>query len=149
MDTPKEISVLTKVMRHQSQFSRLLTIPSEVLAPWKLTDSTIVEGEINNVEFGRRTLKRGDDRLYWWIDLPQPLCKQANVDTGDWVTLKIRVASEELPAELAKLIMEDSLAAERWSKLTESQQRMLREDVFAARTSEARTRRALRVLGRK
>ena len=149
MEKSKEISVITKVMRHQSQFMRVVTIPRDVIAPWKLTDTTIVEGEINNVEFGRRSLKAWDDRQSWAIDLPEPLCRQANAATGDWVTLKIRLASEELPAELARLIMEDSLAAERWSKLTESQQRMLREDVFAAKTSELRTRRALRVLGRK
>ena len=142
----KEITVTTKVIRHNPQFSRLVTIPLEKIAPWKLDSTTTVEGMINETELGRRSLKRWDERECWWIDLPEPLCKKAKLETGDSVELTIRLASEDLPAELEQLIKENPNAKARWSKLTQPQQRMLREEIFAAKSSAARLRRAEKVL---
>ena len=143
---PKEINVTSTVIRHHPQFSRLVTIPLEVVKPWKLTSTTVVEGTINATELGRRSLKRWDDRDCWWIDLPEPLCKKARIATGDKVTLKIRIASEELPNELKQLLKDEPSAKTRWDKLTFAQQRMLREEIFAAKSSDTRTRRARKVL---
>ena len=142
----KEIIVTSKVIRHHPQFSRLVTIPLEKVAPWKLTGTTTVEGTINDTELGRRSLKRWDERECWWIDLPEPLCKKAKLEEGDTVRLTIRVASDDLPAELKQLLKENSDAKTRWSKLTAAQQRMLREEIFAAKTPSARLRRATRTL---
>src|SRR5215471_14500089 len=100
MPKPKTITVKSKVTRHNPQFSRLVTIPIEAVVSWKLSTTTVVEGEINGTPFGRRSLKRWDDRNCWWIDLPDPLCKKAKLDTGDEVELAIRLASEDLPPEL-------------------------------------------------
>jgi len=83
---PREIRLTSTVIRHNPQFSRLVTIPLDKVAPWKLNETTIVEGSINEVELGRRSLKRWDDRNCWWIDLPEPLCKKARLETGDKVT---------------------------------------------------------------
>lgn len=142
----KEITVTTKVIRHNPQFSRLVTIPLEKIAPWKLDGTTTVVGMINETELGRRSLKRWDERECWWIDLPEPLCKKAKLETGDSVKLTIRLASEDLPAELEQLLKENPAARARWSKLTQPQQRMLREEIFAAKSSAARLRRAEKVL---
>jgi hypothetical protein len=142
----KEITVTTKVIRHNPQFSRLVTIPLEKIAPWKLDSTTTVEGMINETELGRRSLKRWDERQCWWIDLPEPLCKKAKLETGDSVELTIRLASEDLPAELEQLIKENPNAKARWSKLTQPQQRMLREEIFAAKSSAACLRRAEKIL---
>jgi hypothetical protein len=128
------------------QFSRLVTIPLEKIAPWKLTETTVVEGEINGTPLGRRSLKRWDDRNCWWIDLPDPLCRKAELDTGDEVELTIRLASEELPEELALLLRTNRTAKGNWEKLTVAQQRMLREEILAAKSSETRARRASKVL---
>ena len=128
----KEIVVTTKVIRHHPQFSRLVTIALDEVAPWKLTGTTTVEGIINDTELGRRSLKRWDERECWWIDLPEPLCKKARFETGDSVQLTIRLASEDLPQELKQLLKENSDAKVRWTKLTPAQQRMLREEIFAA-----------------
>ncbi|HKR10577.1 MAG TPA: YdeI/OmpD-associated family protein [Pyrinomonadaceae bacterium] len=142
----KQISVVTKVIRHNPQFSRLVTIPLDDMDPWKLTGTATVEGTINGVELGRRSLKRWDDRNCWWIDLPEPLCKKAKLEEGDEVQLTIRLASEDLPEELQQLLKTNSVAKANWEKLTQPQQRMLREDVFAAKTSAARRRRAEKFL---
>jgi hypothetical protein len=138
----KEISVTTTVTRHNSQFSRLVTIPLGTVAPWKLTGTTVVEGTINDTPLGRRSLKRWDERECWWIDLPDPLCKKAKIDMGDEVKLVIRVASEDLPDELKTLLETNSKAAAKWKSMTPAQQRMLREEIFAAKTSATRTKRA-------
>ena len=146
MAKPKQIVVTTKVIRHNPQFSRLVTIPLADVAPWKLTNTTVVEGSINHVELGRRSLKHWAERQCWWLDLPEPLCQKAKLETGDTVELVIRLASEELPLELKELLNKNSTAKSHWEKLTNAQQRMLREDILAAKSSAARARRAARVL---
>jgi len=143
---PREIRLTSTVIRHNPQFSRLVTIPLDKVAPWKLNETTIVEGSINEVELGRRSLKRWDHRNCWWIDLPEPLCKKAGLETGDKVTLAIRLASEDLPNELTELLKKNSTAKASWEKLTKAQQRMLREEIFAAKSSVTRTRRAEKIL---
>ena len=145
MPKPKDITITSTVTRHHPQFSRLVTIPLDDVAPWQLSETTVIEGTINDTELGRRSLKRWDDRNCWWIDLPEPLCKRAKLQTGDAVTLKIRLASEELPDELSQ-VLKDRQARANWEKLTQAQQRMLREDIYAAKSSEARTRRAKKQL---
>jgi len=146
MPKPKQITIISTVSRHHPQFSRLVTIPLDVIAPWKLSDTTVIEGTINDTELGRRSMKRWDDRNCWWIDLPEPLCKRAKLETGDEVTLKIRLASEDLPDELKELITKNSTAKANWEKLTKAQQRMVREEIFTAKSSETRSRRAKKVL---
>ncbi|HET6974713.1 MAG TPA: YdeI/OmpD-associated family protein [Pyrinomonadaceae bacterium] len=142
----KEITVSSKVIRHQPQFSRLVTIPLEKIAPWKLDATTTVEGTINGIELGRRSLKRWDERTCWWIDLPDPLCKKAGIEVGDDVKLTLRLASEELPPELQQLLEENAVAKQNWAKLTAAQQRMLREEIFAAKTPATRLKRATKQL---
>ena len=146
MAKQKTIEVTTTVTRHMPQFSRLATIPLEKVAPWKLAVTTVVEGTINGVEVGRRSMKRWDDRNCWWIDLPDALCKKLSIDDGDKVDLVLRLACEELPQELSDLLTTNKTAKSRWEEMTASQQRMLREEVYAAKSSEARTRRAAKYL---
>src|SRR6185295_15922137 len=146
MSKPKQISLTSKVIRHHPQLSRLVTIPSEKILPWKLEQTTVVEGTINGVELGRRSLKRWDDRNCWWIDLPETLCKKARLETGTTVLLNIRPASEELPQELQQLLKDNAQAKQRWESLTRAQQRMLREEIFAAKTASTRIKRAERIL---
>lgn len=142
----KEVTVSSKVIRHHPQFSRLVTISLETIAPWKLNATTTVEGTINGIDMGRRSLKRWDERNCWWIDLPDPLCKKAGIEVGDSVKLTFRLASDELPQELQQLLQENPAAKENWTKLTAAQQRMLREEIFAAKTSATRLKRATKVL---
>ena len=146
MPERKEITVTSKVIRHNPQFSRLVTIPLDKIEPWKLTGTATVEGTINDTDLGRRSLKRWDERKCWWIDLPEPLCKKARLETGDEVQLTIHLASEDLPDELTDLLKNNSAAKANWEQLTQPQQRMLREDVFAAKSSATRRRRAERLL---
>ena len=142
MPKQKEITVTAKVIRHNPQFSRLVTIPLDKIEPWRLTGTTTVEGTIDETDLGRRSLKLWEERKCWWIDLPEPLCKKAKLETGDEVQLRIRLASADLPDELKDLLANNSVAKANWEKLTQPQQRMLREEIFAAKTSATRRRRA-------
>ncbi len=121
-------------------------MPASAVAAWNLEGTTVVEGTLDGVDLGRRSLKRWDaDR--WFVDLPGTWCRNAGVSTGDGVELTLRIASSELPQELARLIAESATAQAAWRRLTASQQRMLREHVLAAKRPKTRERRARRGLG--
>lgn len=142
----KPLNVTSTVERKYEQLPRFICIPQAKVSPWKLESTTTVEGTINGVEIGRRGLKRWDERKCWFIELPEPLCKKAGIETGDRVELKLQIASEDLPQELSDLIAKDPKARARWQKLTPAQQRMLREDVMSAKQSSTRAKRAARIL---
>lgn len=138
---------LTSVIEHQHVgLPRFVCIPLDAVAPWKLDTTTTVEGQINGVEIGRRSLKRWEDRACWWMDLSESLCRKAKLATGDRVKLSLRVASTELPQELQELIKKNPLARQNWERLTSAQQRMLREEIYAISQPATRERRARRAL---
>jgi uncharacterized protein YdeI (YjbR/CyaY-like superfamily) len=56
------------------------------------------------------------------------------------------MASTRNPEELSQLIEIDPAAKTCWERLTESQQRMLREHIAEAKQSATRKRRAVRAL---
>jgi len=147
MKRPRTLEVNTVVEHKHEGLPRFVCMGLDSIAPWKLDSTTTVEGTLNGVDLGRRSLKRWDDRGCWWMVLPEQLCRKARVDTGDQVTLRLRIASEDLPKELAELISTNSVAKKSWQQLTTAQQRMLREEILAAKQSATRRRRAQKALG--
>ena len=133
--------VVTRVERKHPALPRFVLVPNRSIAPWLLDGTTVVELTVNGVETGRRTLKPGD-RENWYMDLPEPVCRRAGIETGDRVTLVLRLASEALPEELARLLATDPAARARWERLTPSWQRMLSEHIQAAKQTATRERRA-------
>lgn len=147
MTAPTPLRLTAIVERKHSRMPRFLVVPSAKVASWRIEETTVVEGMLNGIEIGRRTLKRWDDQR-WFIDLPEPLCQRAQIDTGDSVTLVLRIASTGLPEELARLLADDPAAKAAWEHLTSSQKRMLREHVAAAKQPATRERRAAHALCR-
>jgi hypothetical protein len=147
MKTPRTLEVNTIVEPKHEGLPRFVCMGFDSIAPWKLDRTTTVEGTLNGVDLGRRSLKRWDDRVCWWMDLPDSLCRKAGVGTGDQVKLRLRIASEELPEELARLISTNSMAKKSWQQLTTAQQRMLREEILAAKQPATRQQRAAKALG--
>lgn len=139
---PASLEVDAEVEHKHPGLPRFVCIAIDKVDPWNLDATTTVEGTLNGVDIGRRSLQRWDDRACWWIDLPEPLCRKAKVETGDTVHLNLRIASEDLPEELAKLISTNPAAKKAWGQLTRGQQRMLREEILSAKQSETRRRRA-------
>lgn len=138
------ISVL--IERHHPRTPRYVVVPSAAVAAWAIAETTVVEGKINGCSLGRRSLKRwGEDR--WFLDLPERLCRRANFDVGDRVSLEIQIVATALPVELANLLSKSPAARRRWGKLSSSRQRMIREHILSARMPETRERRARGALG--
>lgn len=135
------IRIAAIIERKHPKLPRFVVVPDKAVARWEIKGTTVVEGSLNGAEMGRRTLKPWDDQR-WFIELPESLCRKAQVDTGDSVTITLRIAPAGLPEELAQLIANDPMAKARWEKLTSSQQRMLRENVAAAKRPATRQRRA-------
>lgn len=144
----REITV-TAVIQRKAEYPKLprfVVVPSECVKPWELPATTTVEGTINGSDLGRRSLKYWDEAR-WFIELPEPVCRRAGVDTGDRVELGLRLASTELPQELNTLIEENARARIAWQALSAGSQRMLREEILALKQSAIRKRRARRALG--
>jgi hypothetical protein len=54
---------VTTVIEHKHEgLPRFACIPVDQVTPLGLAETTIIEGEINGVDIGRRRLKRWDDR---------------------------------------------------------------------------------------
>ncbi len=141
------VNVTSTIEHKHKGLPRFVCIPKARVDPWKLQGTTTVEASMNGVNIGRRSLKRWDDRNCWWMDLAEAVCRKANVETGDQVRLSLRIASEELPEELADLIKKNSRARSKWEQLTPAQKRMLREEVLSSKQASTRARRAARALG--
>ena len=142
------VRIRTVVERKRPDLPRYVVVPSASVSDWRLTGTTVVDVRANGVDLGRRALKfwgKGRDRSF--IDLAESHCAKARIDTGDSVVLELRLASTELPSELAALIDGDARAAAAWARLTEPGRRQLAEHVRAAKRLETRRRRAATLLG--
>ena len=85
---------MARIQRKDPKLPRFIVVPSMLVADWGVDQNVTVTGELNGVNLGRRSLKRWDaDR--WFIQVPEPVCKKANVDTGDMVTVTMQIAEDE------------------------------------------------------
>lgn len=135
------------IRRKTPSLPRYIEVPASRAAPLGLSGTTPVEVSLNGIAIGRRNLKRwGHGREGWFLELPERLCRKAGVDTGDEIALALRLATRELPAEVSTLIESNPAARRRWDALTDSQRRMLGEQVRDAKRPSTRNRRARRAL---
>ena len=140
-----KIRVAARIERKQMELPRYAVVPAKAIAAWKLRETTTVLLQVNGCDAGRKSLKPWDAER-WFVDIPETLCRLAKVDTGDAVRLELEIASEDLPVELAALLAADAGARRRWDGMTKAQQRMLRENVAAAKQQATRARRAAAIL---
>jgi hypothetical protein len=140
------IQLTAVIARKDPRLPRFVVVPSSSIEVWRLSQTTVVEGTLNGHELGRRSLKKWDEQR-WFIELPQPLCERVKVDTGSRIRLVLEVASGRLPAELENLLKTNPAAEQAWQRLSQGSQRMLRENVAAAKQSATRARRAAASLG--
>ena len=137
------------VKRKSASLPRFVVVPAEVLAPWQLQGTTVVEVTLGGAVLGRRSLKHwGKGRDCWFFDLTAAQCRRGHVETGDRASVELRQASTDLPSELLSLLESDATARRGWSSLTAARRRMLAEHVRAAKQSETRKRRATRALAK-
>jgi hypothetical protein len=150
MASENSITIEDVVGRLDPRVPRFVVVPAKAIAEWQLTGTTTVEVTLNGVGLGRRSLVPwGDDRK-WSVTLTEPQCRKVGIDTGDRVTLVLKRTEEARPAELEELLTANAHARAAWERLTPAQQRMLREEILAAKQPETRRRRAERqLLGRR
>jgi hypothetical protein len=140
------VQLTAVIARKDPRLPRFVVVPRSAIEAWRLTQTTVVEGTLNGHELGRRSLKKWDEQR-WFIELPQPLCERAKVDTGSRIQLVLEIASDSLPAELEDLLAANPAAKQAWGRLSPGSQRMLRENVAAAKQSATRAKRAAAALG--
>ncbi len=88
------LGLMAKIQRKDPKLPRFIVVPSMLVKDWGITENVTIIGELNGVEMGRRSLKYWDEER-WFIQIPEPLCKKANVDTGDLVTVTMYLAPAE------------------------------------------------------
>ncbi len=73
-----------------------VVVPASAVAAWNLSATTTVEGALDGIPIGRRSLHRWDaDR--WFVELRKEHLKAAGKGPGERATLAISIASPELP----------------------------------------------------
>lgn len=133
------------IERKQDDLPSFVVIPDRTMAAWKLAGTTTVEGTLDGVSIGRRSIQRLDAG-HWFLELRRDILEMIGKGPGDRAALEIEIASTELPAELRALIDAVPAARGAWEGRTAAQQRMLREEILAAKTPGTRERRARQAL---
>ncbi|MBK8229194.1 MAG: YdeI/OmpD-associated family protein [Candidatus Eisenbacteria bacterium] len=141
-----KLRLRAKIERRLPTLPRHVVIPAVLLFPFGLTGTTFLCGKLNGVEIGRRPVKRWDDDR-WILTITHAVCLKAQVDVGDTVDLVLHPAPAVLPAELRAVLEGFEHAREVWERMSEAQQRTVREEVAGGRASDTRARRARRLLG--
>jgi len=139
------VTIEETIQRKQSDLPAFVVLPAAKLARWKLSGTTTIEGTLDGVPLGRRSLKRWDEAR-WFIELPQPVLDKAETSTGQVVTLVLSIASTALPPELQALLDTLPEARTSWESRTDAQRRMLREELLAVKTAATRDKRARQAL---
>src|SRR5262245_41292181 len=139
------VRLMVSIQQHHPDMAAFVVVPAAKIARWKLTATTTVEGTIDRVPLGRRSLLRGDGGS-WFVELRREHLARLGKVPGDRAMLTLGLASAELPEELKRLVDGNAAARARWEAHTDAQKRMLRELVLQARTAAARERRARRAL---
>jgi hypothetical protein len=140
-----ELEARVAIERKHEGMAAFVVVPASKVAPWKLSATTTVEGTLDGIPLGRRSLHRWDERR-WFVELRRDHLEALGKGPGDRADLVLRLASAELPAELQALIASSPKARENWESCTAAQQRMLREEILAAKAPATRERRARRAL---
>ena len=139
------VTLALRIERKQDDLPRYVVVPSKSIAAWKLAGTTVLDVSLAGSASDRRTIKPWDDAR-WFLTITETDCRRLGLDTGDEVSVTMSPASNDLPAELARLLKSDRAARAAWERLTRAQQRMLREEIGAAKQPATRERRARRVL---
>ena len=141
----RSVKLRVVLERKHPDLAAFVVVPAAKVKSWKLTATTTVEGTLDGIPLGRRSLHRWDDER-WFVELRREHLEALGKGPGERAELCIVPASEELPAELRQLVENDRAAGECWRAMTDAQRRMLREEVLAAKSPATRERRARRVL---
>lgn len=135
------------VERHAPNLPRFAVLPFDPKVLWGQTALFVADGALGEAEFTRRSVKPWGDGLRWFIDLPDPLCKAAGVDTGGRVMLRLTPRDDAPPCEIAERLAGDPALGKAWLSFPPSHRREWSRWVDEAKKPETRARRADQVVG--
>ena len=143
MGASRTARLKAQVQRKDPSLPVFVVVPSKLVAPWKLTGTTVVEGKVNGYNLGRRTLKawgKGVDA--WFVEFTAPICKAAGLTVGDTVALELWLADTATPQELAALLSASKRLSGVWFALSDRERREATEHIRAAKSPTTPERRA-------
>ena len=85
---PGSVSMEVVIERKRGEMAGFVVVPARPLAAWGLTETTTVEGTLDGVAIGRRSLLRRDGDG-WVVELPGPLFEAVGKEAGDRARLVI------------------------------------------------------------
>lgn len=138
------ISIQAQLQRKDPRPPVYVVVPFADVEPWRLTGTTVVEGSANGHDFGRRTLKRWSSAAEadWFLEFTAPYCKLAGIAVGDRLELRLQLAGNEPPLELAALLREDAALRAAWEGLSDAARRAGQEHIRTAKSPATRVKRA-------
>jgi hypothetical protein len=119
-----------------------VVLSAQVVEPWGLTGTTIVEGTANGLPMGRRTIKAwGKGTGDWFVEFTAPFCAKAGVRVGDRCELEFEIADASEPRELKQALAASKELSAAWSVLSTAEKRNSAEHIRSAKTQQTRARR--------
>ena len=119
------VTLEVPIERKHPGLAAFVVVPASAVSAWNLSETTTVEGTLDGIPLGRRSLQRWDAGR-WFVELRRETLEAVGKAPGEGATLTISIASQDLPAELQALIDNVPEARARWEAHTRAQQRMLR-----------------------
>ena len=138
--TGQQARFKAKVQRKADDLPRYAVLPAKAAEALGMTKTATVDGTIAGTPITRKAVKpMGDGR--WFIDVTQPTCAKAGIDTGDTVEFELRRVSEEPPEDLVEALAASPVASAVWDRLTASPRRQVVNDLLRAKKPETRAKR--------
>src|SRR5690349_11104763 len=78
------------IERKHAEMAAFVVVPAAAVSAWKLAMTTTIEGTLDGVPIGRRSLVRWDDNQ-WFVELKRGLLETIGKSRGDRATLAITV----------------------------------------------------------
>jgi hypothetical protein len=109
-----------------------------------LAATAVVEGTVNGHATGRRSIKRWDQspESAWFVEFTAPFCGAAGVAVGDRLAVSLWLANPALPLELENALAQSATLRQAWDGLSDYARRSSAEHIHAAKSAQARSRRA-------
>lgn len=143
MKTTSRVLFTAHLRRKDPRLPVYFVVPGAAAESLGVKSTSVVETAINGHALGRRTMKAWGKGLDdWFVELPAPLMKSADLHVGDSIEVELQRADTSLPQELKREFSQHIALEVSWSKLTERQRREACEHVRSAKTLPARERRA-------
>jgi hypothetical protein len=139
---PHKLRTTVLLQRKDPRLPVFVVLPAQVVEPWSLTGTTIIEGTANGSPMGRRTIKAwGKGTGDWFVEFTAAFCAKAGLSVGDRFELELEIADMSEPQELRQALVASKELSAAWSVLSAAEKRNAAEHIRSAKTQQTRARR--------